>query len=291
VSIDLTSGYAPLPRGIRHHAIMRKPAALQLYIELLTRVRHEPGEAHLAGGTLQLEAGQALYSQRKIAEKLGMSRETHRRAESWLEKNHLIARKTTHLGTVVTILGYGEFKRRPEPIRPTYEATDRPTCEATDEATDRPRSNGSNGWNGQTGGDPASTSSQPVLPTLTREAGQDTLVTTDKPKRGPKAVAPIPFTLKELGQAFHRGAGRAFAEDSWDQGLAKPLTGIVRQLGNQGRTLGDVEAAGRVVRGWNLAEPVAWAWLAKAGNLSGAIAKAKATPSRGDDELAGWRRL
>lgn len=82
-----------------------------------------------------------------------------------------------------------------------------------------------------------------------------------------------------MGEAFARGAGRAFAIDSFDRGLAKPLTGIIRQLGEAGKTLDDVEAAGRLVSGWKLTEPLAWAWLAKAGNLTGAIAKSIARSS------------
>lgn len=86
----------------------------------------------------------------------------------------------------------------------------------------------------------------------------------------------MPFTIAALGDAFARGAGDAFALDSFDSGLAKPLTGVIRQVAAGGKTLDDIEAAGRVVAGWRLTEPVVWAWLAKAGNLSGAIAKALA---------------
>lgn len=89
----------------------------------------------------------------------------------------------------------------------------------------------------------------------------------------------MPFSIERMGEAFARGAGRAFALDSFDRGLAKPLSGVIRQLGEQGRTLGDIESAGRLVAGWKLSEPLAWAWLAKAGNLTGAIAKAGARSS------------
>lgn len=93
--------------------------------------------------------------------------------------------------------------------------------------------------------------------------------------RSASAPAPLPFTAKELGQAFARGAGAAFALDSWDAGLAAPVTRVIRSLAEAGRSLADVEAAGKVVSGWRLPEALTWGWLAKAGALAGAVAKAR----------------
>lgn len=97
-------------------------------------------------------------------------------------------------------------------------------------------------------------------------------------ERAPRHRQPaLPFSARDLGKAFARGAQNAFAGDSWDGGLAKPVTSVIRALSLAGRDLSDVERAGRLVKGWRLSEPLTWAWIAKAGNLAGAIAKAHGT--------------
>jgi hypothetical protein len=85
----------------------------------------------------------------------------------------------------------------------------------------------------------------------------------------------LPFTVRELIEAFQRGAGDKFDSKTWDDGLAKPLTGLIRQLGEKHLELADVEAGGRHVRGWQLTEPLGVAWLAKTGKLLDAISKAR----------------
>jgi hypothetical protein len=97
----------------------------------------------------------------------------------------------------------------------------------------------------------------------------------------------LPFSAKELGQALQRGAGDAFALNSWDNGLAKPVTAVIRSLAEAGRTLADVEAAGRVLKGWRISEPLTWGWVARAGNLTGAVAKAMSGAPRAEPSARG----
>ncbi len=84
----------------------------------------------------------------------------------------------------------------------------------------------------------------------------------------------LPFTVAQLIAAFKRGAGDRFAEETWDDGLVKPLTALIRRLAAKNLGLEHAEAAGRVVAGWDLNEPIGVLWLAKTGNLVNAIAKA-----------------
>lgn len=99
---------------------------------------------------------------------------------------------------------------------------------------------------------------------------------------GKQDPAPMPFTVAQLVEAFSRGAGERFAAAPFDPGLAAPLTRVIRDLAAEGVELADVEAAGRVVTSWKqLAGPLTPSWLAKAGNLAGAIGQARAAPKRG----------
>ena len=138
---DFHLGYAPLPRSIRNHPIMRRPEALQLYIWVLCQVTHVARLVDTPnGGTLYLEPGQWFLGQESAAERLGFGgRQTVRSLLHYLVRYRLIARKPTTHGTVITILGYGDFKTRKKPKQPT--GNQRLT-------KDQPLSNGINGLNG-----------------------------------------------------------------------------------------------------------------------------------------------
>ncbi len=95
----------------------------------------------------------------------------------------------------------------------------------------------------------------------------------DNRKVKSKKRLPLPFTVGDLVEAFKRGAGDMFLEATWDNGLAKPLTDLIRRLDEQNKTLADVQAAGKTILTYP--EPLGVKWLAKSGNLFDAIAKAE----------------
>lgn len=102
----------------------------------------------------------------------------------------------------------------------------------------------------------------------------------------------LPFQIRDLGEAFKRGAGAKFIAEPYDPNLNKPLTAIIRALDGEGLGLADVEAAGRHVATWTT-PPIAWNWLARSGNLFGAIGKARAdrAPQRSSNPELNRRRL
>lgn len=103
-----------------------------------------------------------------------------------------------------------------------------------------------------------------------------------KPRRARREAQPMPWTIGQMCDVLRDEGGGRFIVDPFDSQLAKPLTMVIRSLGDAGVTLDDIARAARWVRDGG----AAWAvdgfdlrWVCGRGNLSGLIGKAFAKGS------------
>jgi hypothetical protein len=98
----------------------------------------------------------------------------------------------------------------------------------------------------------------------------------------------LPFTLRTALQALKETAGMAITLAPFDNGLAKPLTRLVRMFPELAdwRLAGEWLAAGG--EGW-LVDGPDLRWLAKSGNLASAIGKARKWAEAGKGPMDGRR--
>lgn len=247
--LDHAKGYAPVPRDLLAlEPVIRNAVALAIYTILSLRARHAPAQALGSHGPVTLERGQCLCGELELANQLRQPKTTIRRALKVLVDCGLVARKADHRGSVVTVREYGTFGQAV--------ATGGP-------AADQRRTSG--------GAAP-----DPNKEEIRRSGDlENTDPSVSGKKRKPAASPePLPFTIKALLEAFKRGAQSRFNEE-FDPKLAKPLTDLIRRLHAGGKTLADVEAAGRLVSTWT--HPVGVAWMARDGSLWDAIAKASSS--------------
>lgn len=126
-------GYSVLPRDLVNlEALIRDPAAVQIYVVLTLRVSHKARWAGGSRGEVYLEAGQCVVGIREIAELLEINKGVVSRVLIKLEKLGLIARKPGHLGTLVTLRRYAQFGPGADAGPDTGQDTDRDTGQDTD---------------------------------------------------------------------------------------------------------------------------------------------------------------
>jgi hypothetical protein len=105
-------GYCPLPRDVRALTpLMHEPTGLLLraYIAIISRARHEAGWEIGSHGNVFLERGQWITGEEKLAEHLGTTRKSARRALLELARLGLIEKQSDKRGSVVTVVNYGCF--------------------------------------------------------------------------------------------------------------------------------------------------------------------------------------
>lgn len=111
--LDHELGYAPVPRGARNfEPLMRDAVALQVWTWIYLHARHEGGWVQGSKGTEYLERGQVMLGLRDLAGQLRRGKNAIARVIEKLERLGLITRKSGQLGTIVTLVRYGDFPKR-----------------------------------------------------------------------------------------------------------------------------------------------------------------------------------
>lgn len=187
--LDHGLGYAPIPRDLRNHAIMRRPSALAIYVTVLTRARHVASRVDVAGGPVDLGPGECVIGQRELADVLGAHRTQIKRDLRWLEGRRLLELKVCPAGTVVKVCGFADFKPRPSTAVSAVVPGSVSTGVPTTVSTSVPLSNGSNRENGSNRGEGAS--APPPDPGEFR-LGEGTNPGTSKPRRKKQPAIPMP---------------------------------------------------------------------------------------------------
>lgn len=203
--LDFRAGWVALPRALRNHPVMRKGAALALFIYILTRVRYKAGLVDLANGSVTLQAGQCAYGQREVADAIGLGRQALRGAEAYLERHRLIARKTTQAGTVITVRDFERYRPTPVDEQPAGDpppTRGRPTSNP-DSAQQQPLSRREDGEEREDGIH-AKTGEHPPIPPRGNEAGARSQKRTRRAKRPPATageLAAVDAVLRALSEA------------------------------------------------------------------------------------------
>lgn len=108
----MNNGYIKLYRKcLENEFFLEKPFDRWRAFEyLLISARYKPSRVILKGQVIELEAGQLIVSEKKLAEKWGWSRGKVRRFLSLLESLQMIQVNGTAYGTLVTIENYTKYQ-------------------------------------------------------------------------------------------------------------------------------------------------------------------------------------
>ncbi|MEI3504171.1 MAG: hypothetical protein V8Q42_11155 [Anaerovoracaceae bacterium] len=134
----MNNGYIKLYRKcLENEFFLEKPFDRWRAFEyLLISARYKPSRVILKGQVIELEAGQLIVSEKKLAEKWDWSRGKVRRFLSLLESLQMIQVNGTAYGTIVTIENYSRYQDGRATSEATYDTTDSTSDSTTNRATD-----------------------------------------------------------------------------------------------------------------------------------------------------------
>lgn len=137
------NGYVLLHRKLFDNKIwlLEKFTKAQAWIDLFANANHADGSFWVRGIEIQIKRGQIGWSQIKMAQRWGWSREKVRRFLFWLESEGNIVIETRHqndkLKSIITIINYNSYQSRENKKvlnETSNETTNKTSNETTDEA-------------------------------------------------------------------------------------------------------------------------------------------------------------
>jgi hypothetical protein len=130
IDLDYESGYFRARRSV-WRALRGDPATVMVWLELEDRARYsERGPViGTSGRVVDLELGEAVLGRRELAEALGLGAQQVRTAIKKLSRLGILAtRESTHLGTVVKLVGFNGNAMRGPAGQPTNQPGGQPTA-------------------------------------------------------------------------------------------------------------------------------------------------------------------
>lgn len=130
IELDYDAGYFRARRSV-WRALRGDAPTCMVWLELEERARYsEPGPMiGSRGRVVDLDIGEAVLGRRDLARVLGLGEQQVRTAIKKLQKLGIIrTRESTHLGTVVTLVGFDGISHRPEPEQPAGQPVNQPTA-------------------------------------------------------------------------------------------------------------------------------------------------------------------
>lgn len=103
-------GYIKIHRKAIFGDIGQNPFLFSIWVWLLAVANYKATKARFQGEQVTVERGQLLTSAKEISEQFGVSRSTVLRHLDYLRKTNRIEARSTHQGTLVTILNYESYQ-------------------------------------------------------------------------------------------------------------------------------------------------------------------------------------
>lgn len=112
--MDKNKGWIKLYRSIEDHWLWQyeKFNYQSAWVDLLMMVNHEPRKIHIADKIITLQPGQKWTSIRKLAERWKWKDEKVSKFLKLLESDGMIHKESNRLGTLLTVVNYGDFQGR-----------------------------------------------------------------------------------------------------------------------------------------------------------------------------------
>lgn len=123
----MADGWLKLWRKLRDNPYLRDAAQRAVFVTLLIDAEHKPRERHHSKGVVMVGRGQALISERALADELNLGREPTRRVLRNLKKGGLINPHTTPHYTLITICNFERYQSSDGDGQPTLQPTGQPT--------------------------------------------------------------------------------------------------------------------------------------------------------------------
>ena len=109
----MSKGWICLHRCIQEHWIWQDANRFKWWVDLLLRANNKDAKVLIDGSLMDCKRGQFITSLGKLAEEWMVSRDTVRRFLDALESDTMIARKSTHKMTQITICNYDTYQDVP----------------------------------------------------------------------------------------------------------------------------------------------------------------------------------
>jgi DNA-binding transcriptional regulator YhcF (GntR family) len=109
----MRKGWICLHRCIQEHWIWQDANRFKWWVDLLLRANNKDAKVLIDGSLVDCKRGQFITSLGKLAEEWMVSRDTVRRFLDALESDTMIARKSTHKMTQITICNYDSYQDIP----------------------------------------------------------------------------------------------------------------------------------------------------------------------------------
>jgi hypothetical protein len=109
----MRKGWICLHRCIQEHWIWQDANRFKWWVDLLLRANNKDAKVLIDGSLVDCKRGQFITSLGKLAEEWMVSRDTVRRFLDALESDTMIARKSTHKMTQITICNYDTYQDVP----------------------------------------------------------------------------------------------------------------------------------------------------------------------------------
>lgn len=109
----MRKGWICLHRCIQEHWIWQDANRFKWWVDLLLKANNKDAKVLIDGSLMDCKRGQFITSLGKLAEEWMVSRDTVRRFLDALESDTMIARKSTHKMTQITICNYDTYQDVP----------------------------------------------------------------------------------------------------------------------------------------------------------------------------------
>jgi DNA replication protein DnaD len=105
-----SQGWIKVFRDILDHWIWQDPMAFRCWMFIILKANHSDKKIIFDGSLITIRRGQLLTSIRKLSDEIGCSKDKMRKILETLISDNMISVKTTHRGTLLTVINYEKFQ-------------------------------------------------------------------------------------------------------------------------------------------------------------------------------------